>query len=37
MQEELGLDPSPLMRELESRVLNEDPTLLQAPWRHDDQ
>jgi len=31
MQEELGLDPSPVMRELEGRVLNEDPTLLQPP------
>ncbi len=31
MQEELGLDPSPVLRELEGRVLNEDPTLLQPP------
>jgi predicted ATPase len=31
MQDELGLDPSPVLRELESRVLNEDPTLLQTP------
>ena len=31
MREELGLDPSPVLRELESRVLNDDPTLLQPP------
>jgi predicted ATPase/DNA-binding SARP family transcriptional activator len=31
IQEELGLDPSPVLRELEGRVLNEDPTLLQPP------
>jgi predicted ATPase/DNA-binding SARP family transcriptional activator len=31
MQEELGLDPSPVLRELEGRVLNDDPTLLQPP------
>ena len=31
IQEELGLDPSPVLRELESRILNEDPTLLQPP------
>jgi predicted ATPase/DNA-binding SARP family transcriptional activator len=29
MLEQLGLDPSPVLRELEGRVLNEDPTLLQ--------
>jgi predicted ATPase/DNA-binding SARP family transcriptional activator len=28
MREELGLDPSPAMRDLEAQVLNEDPTLL---------
>jgi predicted ATPase/DNA-binding SARP family transcriptional activator len=28
MREELGLDPSPTMRELEARILNDDPTLL---------
>ena len=28
MREELGLDPSPTMRDLEAQVLNEDPTLL---------
>jgi len=31
MREELGLDPSPALRELEARVLNDDPTLLQPP------
>ena len=31
MREELGLDPSPALRELEGRVLNDDPTLLQPP------
>jgi DNA-binding SARP family transcriptional activator len=31
LREELGLDPSPSLRELEARVLNDDPTLLQAP------
>jgi predicted ATPase len=31
LREELGLDPSPMLRELESRVLNNDPTLLQPP------
>ena len=31
MREELGLDPSPVFRELEGRVLNDDPTLLQSP------
>ena len=31
MLEELGLDPSPELRNLERRVLNEDPTLLQPP------
>jgi predicted ATPase/DNA-binding SARP family transcriptional activator len=30
LRDELGLDPSPSLRELEARVLNEDPTLLQA-------
>jgi predicted ATPase/DNA-binding SARP family transcriptional activator len=29
LREELGLDPSPALRELEARVLNDDPTLLQ--------
>ena len=29
MLDQLGLDPSPVLRELEGRVLNEDPTLLQ--------
>jgi predicted ATPase/DNA-binding SARP family transcriptional activator len=29
IREELGLEPSPVLRELEGRVLNEDPTLLQ--------
>jgi predicted ATPase/DNA-binding SARP family transcriptional activator len=31
LREELGLDPSPALRELEARVLNDDPTLLQPP------
>ena len=31
LREELGLDPSPSLRELEARVLNDDPTLLQPP------
>jgi predicted ATPase len=31
LREELGLDPSPAFRELEGRVLVDDPTLLQAP------
>ena len=31
LREELGLDPSPALRELEARVLSDDPTLLQAP------
>jgi predicted ATPase/DNA-binding SARP family transcriptional activator len=31
LREELGLDPSPSLRELEGRVLNDDPTLLQPP------
>ncbi len=31
MLEELGLDPSPELRDLEGRILNEDPTLLQPP------
>jgi predicted ATPase/DNA-binding SARP family transcriptional activator len=31
LRDELGLDPSPALRELEARVLNNDPTLLQAP------
>jgi predicted ATPase/DNA-binding SARP family transcriptional activator len=31
LQEELGLDPSPVLRELEGRILNEDPALLQPP------
>jgi predicted ATPase/DNA-binding SARP family transcriptional activator len=29
LREELGLDPSPVLRELEARVLNDDPTLVQ--------
>lgn len=31
LREELGLDPSPAFRELEGRVLADDPTLLKAP------
>ena len=31
MREELGLEPSPAVRDLEARVLNDDPTLLIAP------
>jgi predicted ATPase/DNA-binding SARP family transcriptional activator len=31
LREELGLDPSPALRELEARVLNDDPALLQPP------
>jgi predicted ATPase/DNA-binding SARP family transcriptional activator len=31
LREELGLDPSPALRELEARVLNDDPTLIQPP------
>jgi predicted ATPase/DNA-binding SARP family transcriptional activator len=31
LREDLGLDPSPSLRELEARVLNDDPTLLQPP------
>ncbi len=31
LREELGLDPSPSLRELEARVLNGDPTLLHPP------
>jgi DNA-binding SARP family transcriptional activator len=31
LREELGLDPSPAFRELEARVLIDDPTLLQSP------
>jgi predicted ATPase/DNA-binding SARP family transcriptional activator len=31
LREELGLDPSPSLRELEARVLNDDPTLLHPP------
>jgi predicted ATPase/DNA-binding SARP family transcriptional activator len=31
LREELGLDPSPALRELEARVLIDDPTLLQPP------
>jgi predicted ATPase/DNA-binding SARP family transcriptional activator len=31
LREELGLDPSSALRELEGRVLNDDPTLLQPP------
>jgi predicted ATPase/DNA-binding SARP family transcriptional activator len=31
LREELGLDPSPSLRQLEARVLNDDPTLLQLP------
>ena len=31
LREELGLDPSPAFRELEARVLHDDPTLLQPP------
>ncbi|MGB8196932.1 MAG: BTAD domain-containing putative transcriptional regulator [Acidimicrobiales bacterium] len=31
LREELGLDPSPALRELEARVLVDDPTLLSAP------
>jgi predicted ATPase/DNA-binding SARP family transcriptional activator len=31
LREELGLDLSPALRELETRVLNDDPTLLQHP------
>jgi predicted ATPase/DNA-binding SARP family transcriptional activator len=30
LREELGLDPSPAFRELEARVLTDDPTLMQA-------
>jgi predicted ATPase/DNA-binding SARP family transcriptional activator len=31
LREELGLEPSPALRELEARVLDDDPTLLNAP------
>ena len=31
LREELGLDPSPALRDLEARVLSDDPTLLQPP------
>ncbi len=31
LREEVGLEPSPALRELEARVLNDDPTLLQSP------
>lgn len=31
LREELGLEPSPALRELEARVLGDDPTLLNAP------
>jgi predicted ATPase/DNA-binding SARP family transcriptional activator len=31
LREDLGLDPSPSLRELEARVLNDDPTLLRPP------
>ena len=31
LREELGLDPSPALRDLEARILSEDPTLLHSP------